>query len=910
MTVADRFAGVRSGLGLKAPCRVATTANITLAGEQTIDDVAVLAENAAGLPDRVLVKDQNTTADNGIYLVSTGNWTRAKDFNGTGDAVKGTRIYVHSGTVGAGEFEITTADPITIGTTSLTFAVTAYTEYANLAEDWATKTDGQVASTDYSSKAWAVGGTGVTDTASRGSAKDWATKAEDSTVDGSSYSALHHSAKAAAQVTLATAQVALATAAQSAAETAETNAETAETNAETAQAAAEAARDAAFINANVYASTAAGLAGTAEGDQFHVVEGDEIVRYSHDAGPVATEVASILSAAGSQQVGGRNVASFPRDRRQYGIIAHPSPNVMTSNSAEVTEWGRFEIPAGIGEDYRAVVSTHASFSEAGSRALFFLTVDAGSGSHSDPAIQFISATLGTENLTFTEEISGLWVIEQTVPASGYSSVVCTLTSTDAGTAITGSLLHYCVSPVGANGFAMQRDAQSVANWAMDDYREGPGNLWPIEKGTLSVAAADSLEAKRVNGITVDSADAVTVMIYAEASDGTPALVDRLYMRAVSETPSSSQNIFIDPVAGHPGVYAKTVNFNSLSGPSSYLELNVDNAQASAFYTESAVEVQAIQAYKRPPASFYPPSLLTYNASDGLFASNFDGLLDVYTPMNSPTGDEYIQWQTRRYDTTGNPAGGGVGSVLEALYYCRRSANYFAPVYKLTDTGLNEFALKKDDGTNEHAGHDVHGGQARRASPSFKIDDVSKTDTARADYRCDKVEWIEYTELYDRLDGTTVIANLDTTKTWEGDTFKLLQEIEFLQDIDLLTLYMFLFSPYASVDNDSGIGAMFDAIAMPNQADALYTPGGGVNDTYPSETRFVATGPLGWTFDIAVQGSPLAAFRSWVQSGSGSRKFYMSATGVGDSFGILAERVAYPVLTGATFSLETWITVTK
>lgn len=59
---------------------------------------------------------------------------------------------------------------------------------AILAKHWASKVDGQVAATDYSSKAWAIGGTGVTDTASRGAAKEWATETA-STVDGTDYSA-------------------------------------------------------------------------------------------------------------------------------------------------------------------------------------------------------------------------------------------------------------------------------------------------------------------------------------------------------------------------------------------------------------------------------------------------------------------------------------------------------------------------------------------------------------------------------------------------------------------------------------------------------------------------------------------------------------------------------------------------
>ena len=58
---------------------------------------------------------------------------------------------------------------------------------ATKAENYAIKTDGAVESSNYSSKAWAIGGTGVTDTAGSGSAKQWATDT-DSTVDGTEYS--------------------------------------------------------------------------------------------------------------------------------------------------------------------------------------------------------------------------------------------------------------------------------------------------------------------------------------------------------------------------------------------------------------------------------------------------------------------------------------------------------------------------------------------------------------------------------------------------------------------------------------------------------------------------------------------------------------------------------------------------
>jgi len=94
--------------------------------------------------------------------------------------------------------------------------------------DWARKTDGIVSASsggnDYSSKAYAIGGTGVTDTAGKGSAKDWATKAEDSTVDTSEYSAKHYSAKASASSSSASGSATTATNAKNDAEKLATNA--------------------------------------------------------------------------------------------------------------------------------------------------------------------------------------------------------------------------------------------------------------------------------------------------------------------------------------------------------------------------------------------------------------------------------------------------------------------------------------------------------------------------------------------------------------------------------------------------------------------------------------------------------------------------------------------------------------
>jgi hypothetical protein len=66
---------VAQGLGPKAACAVGTTANITLSGLQTIDTYTTLAG------DRVLVKNQTSSAQNGIYIAAVGAWTRSTDMD-------------------------------------------------------------------------------------------------------------------------------------------------------------------------------------------------------------------------------------------------------------------------------------------------------------------------------------------------------------------------------------------------------------------------------------------------------------------------------------------------------------------------------------------------------------------------------------------------------------------------------------------------------------------------------------------------------------------------------------------------------------------------------------------------------------------------------------------------------------
>lgn len=113
---------VLAGRQFKDGVRVATTANITLSGTQTIDGISVVAG------DRVLVKDQSTGAQNGIYVAASGAWTRATDADNTSvdsEVKTGMSVFVSEGTANADKiFSLTTNGAITLGTTALTFATT------------------------------------------------------------------------------------------------------------------------------------------------------------------------------------------------------------------------------------------------------------------------------------------------------------------------------------------------------------------------------------------------------------------------------------------------------------------------------------------------------------------------------------------------------------------------------------------------------------------------------------------------------------------------------------------------------------------------------------------------------------------------------------------------------------------
>tara|TARA_Y100000114_G_scaffold139702_1_gene143958 strand:- start:6602 stop:8206 length:1605 start_codon:yes stop_codon:yes gene_type:complete len=173
---------VAAGLDPKDSCKVATTANITLSGTQTIDGVSVSAD------DRVAVIAQSNAVENGIYICAAGSWSRASDMAAASNAA-GASFFVEQGTANGDKGFVCTSNKGSdvVGTNSLTFS--QYTGASNIEAGAAlTKTGDRLdvavddSSIEISSDALQVKSGGITDSMLAGSISN--SKLSNSTISG------------------------------------------------------------------------------------------------------------------------------------------------------------------------------------------------------------------------------------------------------------------------------------------------------------------------------------------------------------------------------------------------------------------------------------------------------------------------------------------------------------------------------------------------------------------------------------------------------------------------------------------------------------------------------------------------------------------------------------------------------
>lgn len=173
---------VAAGLDPKASCKVATTANITLSGTQTIDGVSVSAN------DRVLVKDQSTASENGIYICAAGSWSRSSDMAAGSDAA-GASFFIEQGTLNGDLGFVCVSDKgsAVVGTNNLSFSIfsgQSNTEAGAALSKTGNRIDVEVddSSIEISSDALRVKALGISDSMLAGSISN--SKLSNSTISG------------------------------------------------------------------------------------------------------------------------------------------------------------------------------------------------------------------------------------------------------------------------------------------------------------------------------------------------------------------------------------------------------------------------------------------------------------------------------------------------------------------------------------------------------------------------------------------------------------------------------------------------------------------------------------------------------------------------------------------------------
>jgi hypothetical protein len=159
---------VTAAINFHAPVKLATTSNLSVTynnGSSGVGATLTATGNGRGsidsvnisTNDRILVKDQTTQLQNGIYTVTTQGGagtpfvlTRATDNDNTAEIRNGDVIFTTAGTVNNGvTFVNTSTDPVTLGTTAITFSV-----YTSASLPSQTGQSGKYLTTDGTTASW------------------------------------------------------------------------------------------------------------------------------------------------------------------------------------------------------------------------------------------------------------------------------------------------------------------------------------------------------------------------------------------------------------------------------------------------------------------------------------------------------------------------------------------------------------------------------------------------------------------------------------------------------------------------------------------------------------------------------------------------------------------------------------
>lgn len=135
LTAIGAGSGATSTDSIKEPVYVIAESPITLSGAQTISGVSV------GVGKRVLVAAQGGGVTNGIYVVAAGVWSFAADW---ATVKSGCSIQIAAGNRAGATAVVSTADPITIGVSPVSFTLRPFNDLTGKDKVVAVVTSGEL----------------------------------------------------------------------------------------------------------------------------------------------------------------------------------------------------------------------------------------------------------------------------------------------------------------------------------------------------------------------------------------------------------------------------------------------------------------------------------------------------------------------------------------------------------------------------------------------------------------------------------------------------------------------------------------------------------------------------------------------------------------------------------------------
>jgi hypothetical protein len=700
--------------------------------------------------------------------------------------------------------------------------------------------------------------------AARDAAEGFADAAEAS-ADRVDLGALDVAVAATAADAVATSADVLATAADrvqtgldvAAADTARIAAETAETNAETA-------RDAAFVNADVYADTAAGLAAVAEGEQFQVVSGDEIIRYEDVAG-AAVEVARYPAAS----------------IREY--ITEPFP---------LQSWGNTTFFPGVVNPASGITATAQEFTVASAGRIYFVPTIASLGLAVGDVIRLaFRRTAGTgqpANITFRAGATlvatvdfvlrgGWYIAEATIPATTTIVRLDWTNGTGAAATITRPRVAKAISirflpdPVRTRIDTLAADPGNLPNlWsgaATVARLNGTGDIADVAinaDGTIDFPSDINVSIRAAGGSLIrPNGSVMTVLVKVSSNAILFTGINVRWVGATTGTALAALQSVGDGwyvLAGSTATTADPVGIGT-----AYIEVdNRENTYAGSGYTSAPITVEQIiivdgaEIPLRKPA----PAPDTFPDSEVVLTQSAGGL-----QIHHRAGDgTYVQWPVARYDDAATRALGWRVSGLSKV--TRSGETAFGSPVALGYAGEHELAIR-ESGKSDFMGGATHGDQEETRDLTVLVDGFPVTIDGATSYRAQQVELIQRSELLEVDNATrTVTANVTTRWLWRNNELRLYHHIEWVRSITVTTCYLGMWSLLRPGVTDaarwSPVYAPFDVSAVSHGA-----PQGAFE-------RITLSGPLGGFAAENVRGwSDYASPRSFVEDGAGGNKVYFA-----------------------------------